>query len=559
METELRRISLLLNIAISTILLTIFVGCAINPYQKVDLETAGNLVTEARNSVSIARNENAKEYAPQEFAKAEGFLQQAESMMDNKKGEEVVDLAFLADMEAKVATAMTREAKAKYRIEKAKELQIESLLEIKSNEAEIAKARQKIAERVAMEAQINSEMSSETAENKVQRSQIELAIAKAEMAIKNAERMNAEKYAKQIYDESLNSLQKAKTAIAEENFEEATAFAQDALRSAENAQIEAKAKADAEFADTMKKKERALVAIAKAEVAIEEAKASMADRLAKDLYSQAEKTMQEVRSSYDDGDYEHSRSLAEQTRVSASSARAVVMTRESDEKAKDELEEKKANALDIIARAERSITQAFNAGATDLASDLFKQAQDSLETAKQALQSDDLDKTISDAKDSIFNSNLAVATSELKSGQQKKNTEIENALVEEFGKIPDVNVRSTEKGIAISFNIDVFDKKGKITKDFLPKIKSIAESLKKYPDYRILVEGHTDDSGKKDADMFLSNNRASSILIHLADVEGVPIDRLSSVGYGSLRPLASNSDKEGRKQNRRIDIVILTK
>jgi len=410
-----------------------------------------------------------------------------------------------------------------------------------------------------MEAQINSEMSSETAENKVQRSQIELAIAKAEMAIKNAERMNAEKYAKQIYDESLNSLQKAKTAIAEENFEEATAFAQDALRSAENAQIEAKAKADAEFADTMKKKERALVAIAKAEVAIEEAKASMADRLAKDLYSQAEKTMQEVRSSYDDGDYEHSRSLAEQTRVSASSARAVVMTRESDEKAKDELEEKKANALDIIARAERSITQAFNAGATDLASDLFKQAQDSLETAKQALQSDDLDKTISDAKDSIFNSNLAVATSELKSGQQKKNTEIENALVEEFGKIPDVNVRSTEKGIAISFNIDVFDKKGKITKDFLPKIKSIAESLKKYPDYRILVEGHTDDSGKKDADMFLSNNRASSILIHLADVEGVPIDRLSSVGYGSLRPLASNSDKEGRKQNRRIDIVILTK
>jgi len=559
METELRRISLLLNIAISTILLTIFVGCAINPYQKVDLETAGNLVTEARHSVSIARNENAKEHASQEFTKAEELLQQAESMMEKKSGEKVVDLAFLADMEAKTATAMTREAKAKYRIEKAKELQIDSLLEIKSNEAEIAKARQKIAERVALEAQINSEMSSETAENRVQNSQVELAITKAEMAIKNSEQMDAEKYAKQIYDESIKLLQEAKTAIAEGNFEEATKYAQDALRSSENAQIQAKAKADAEFADTMRKKERALVTIAKAEVAIEEAKASMADKFAKNLYDQAEKTMQEVRSSYDDGDYEHARSLAEQTRVSASSARAVVMSRERDEKAKDELEEIKANALDMIARAERSITQAFNAGATDLASELFKQAQDSLETAKQALQSDGLDKAISDAKDSIFNSSLAIATSELKSGQQKKNIEIENTLVEEFGKIPDVNVRNTEKGIVISFGIDIFDKNGKIKKDFLPNLKAIGESLKKYPDYRILIEGHTDDSGKKDADMFLSNNRASEILIHLANVEGVPIDRLSSVGYGSLRPLGSSSDSDGRKQNRRIDIIMLTK
>ncbi len=526
---------------------------------QVDPEKAGELITEARNSFAIAKKENAEEFAPIEFAKAQMLLQEAETMMSKKQNEKAIDLAFMADIEARIAIAQARYEKAQYRINKIKELQIDTILEIKSNEVEIAKTRQKIAERIALEAQINSEMSSETAENRIQRSQVDLAITKAEMALKMAEQMNATKYVKQIYDEATNFLQEAKKAFAEGNFNNAIKSAEDARIKAENAQIQAKAKADTEFADTMKKKERALIAIAKAEVAIEEAKTLMADKLAKDLYSQAEKTMQEVRSSFDSGDYEHARSLAEQTRVSASSARAVVMTKASDERAKEELEEKKANALDMIARAERTIAQAFNIGAPELAEELFKQAQETLETAKQAFQSDDFDKTISEAQKSVFNSNLAIATSELKSGQKKKSIQNENAILEDFNKIPNVVVRSTEKGIAISFSIDSFDKNGKLTRDAITGLKNIAESLKKYPDYKILVEGHTDNSGKEEANIFLSSDRASAVLIHLANAEGIPIDRLSSVGYGSLRPLVSNSDEAGRKQNRRIDIVLLTK
>jgi OOP family OmpA-OmpF porin len=559
METKLKRNLLLSNISIYIFFLTIFVGCAINPYPKIDMETAGKSITETRNSIAIATNEKADEYAPKEFSKAERLLQQAEDMMAKKRGEEVFDLTFLADIEAKIATAMARDAKAKYRIEKAKENQIETILEIRSNEVEIAKTRQAIAEKVALEAQINSEMSSQTAENRIGISKVELAIAKAEIEIKLAEQMNASKYVKQEFDAAKNLLQEAKTTLANENFDQAITSAIDAAKSATNAQIQAKAKSDTEFADTMQKKERALIALAKAEVAIEEARASMADKLAKDLYNQAEKTMQEVRASYDAGDYDHARSLAEQTRVSASSARAVVETKEKDEKKKEDLEEKKANALDVIAKAERYISQAFNAKATELANDLFKQAQGSLETAKQALQSDDLDKTISAAQESIFNSNLAIATSELKSGQQKKNTEAEQALIEEAKKLTDVSVRETEKGIAISFSIDVFTKNGEIKNDFVPKLKEIAELLKKYPQYRILIEGHTDNSGKEKANIKLSSERANAILDHIVNTDGVPLDRLSSVGYGGLRPITSNSDSEGIKQNRRIDIVIITK
>lgn len=559
METKLRRILFLSNIAIYLFCLILFFGCAVGSYQNVDLEVAGNLVTEARNSVAIAKNEKAEEYAPKEFEQSISFMQQADDMMTKKKGAKAVDMAFLADVNAKTATAITREAKAKYRIERAKENQVETILDIRENEVATAKMRQEIAEKIAMEAQVNSEVSSETAENVIKRSIAELAISKAEVAIKIADQTNASNYAKQAYDEAVNLIQEAKTTLADGDYDKATILANDATKNADNAQVQAKAKSDEEFADTMKKRERALIAIAKAEVAIEEAKASMADKFAKNLYDQAEKTMKEVRSSYDAGDYEHSRSLAEQTRVSASSAMAVVLTKEKDEKQKEELEEKKANSLDMIAKAERYMGQAFNAGAPELASDLFKQAQNSLESAKNALQGDDLDKSISSAQESMFNSNLAIATSELKSGQKKKNTEAEKAIIDEFSKIPDVSVRENEKGVIISFSIDVFDKNGAIKKEFAPKLKTIAESLKKYPDYRILIEGHTDNSGKENANLFLSSDRATAILIHLANTEGVPLDKLSSVGYGSIKPIAANSDDAGRKQNRRINIVILTK
>ncbi|HGJ65443.1 TPA: DUF4398 domain-containing protein, partial [bacterium] len=179
---ELKRILSFVSIFIFFLIMFSVRGIAL----QVDPEKAGELITEARNSFAIAKKENAEEFAPIEFAKAQMLLQEAETMMSKKQNEKAIDLAFMADIEARIAIAQARYEKAQYRINKIKELQIDTILEIKSNEVEIAKTRQKIAERIALEAQINSEMSSETAENRIQRSQVDLAITKAEMAKKMA-------------------------------------------------------------------------------------------------------------------------------------------------------------------------------------------------------------------------------------------------------------------------------------------------------------------------------------------------------------------------------------
>jgi len=560
MEIELKKISSLISIIIGlfTVLLSIE-GCAINPSPKVNLETAGTVITEARQSVANARDEKAPEYAHKEFADAESILQQSQDMLMKKRAEDAIDLAFLADVEAKIALAMAREANAKYRIQKAKDDKMAVYWEAKSNEVAIAKARQAIAEKVAYDAQTNSEISSETADIKVQKAEVQLAIAKAEVEMKMASLLNAQKYAEQAYNDADASIKEALAALADEDFEKATAAAENSAKYASNAQVQAKAKAEAENAEIMRKKDKAVTAIAKAEVALDEAKALMADQYAKELYDKAEKSMKDARDSFDSADYDSARTLAEQTRVSASSASAVVQTRNKEEKAKETLEETRAYALDTVAKAERTMAQASNIGANDLANDLYSQAQTSLEKAKQAMDGNDYEKAVSIAQESIFNASLAIATAELKTEQKKKTSDDERNILDDAKKIPDITVRETEKGIVASISIDIFTKTGDIKNELKPKLKEIADILKKYPNYRIIIEGHTDNAGKENSNMKLSSDRAGAVLIYMANVEGVPIDRLSSVGYGSLRPLAPNTDEAGRKQNRRIDIVILTR
>ena len=83
------------------------------------------------------------------------------------------------------------------------------------------------------------------------------------------------------------------------------------------------------------------------------------------------------------------------------------------------------------------------------------------------------------------------------------------------------------------------------------------------PDLNIGIEGHTDNepieySGWK-SNWELSTARALSVLHYLADQEGIAPQRLSAVGYGEYKPVASNDTKEGRRLNRRVEIVILPK
>lgn len=72
----------------------------------------------------------------------------------------------------------------------------------------------------------------------------------------------------------------------------------------------------------------------------------------------------------------------------------------------------------------------------------------------------------------------------------------------------------------------------------------------------IRISGHTDKSGNERYNLKLSRDRAEAVAIYLID-HAIEEDRISFEGYGSARPLATNDTEEGRKKNRRVEIVMI--
>ena len=82
----------------------------------------------------------------------------------------------------------------------------------------------------------------------------------------------------------------------------------------------------------------------------------------------------------------------------------------------------------------------------------------------------------------------------------------------------------------------------------------LADSLRAYPDAKIEVRGHTDNTGSAESNRALSHRRALAVRETLIR-QGVAPDRVTAIGYGEDYPVASNATPTGREQNRRVEIV----
>lgn len=94
-----------------------------------------------------------------------------------------------------------------------------------------------------------------------------------------------------------------------------------------------------------------------------------------------------------------------------------------------------------------------------------------------------------------------------------------------------------------------------IKSSFTPVLNSVAKVLKKYNKTIIVVSGHTDSTGSASTNNTLSLNRANAVANYLK-VQGVDGGRMSTFGYASQYPIASNTTAAGREQNRRVEIAL---
>ncbi|MCD4664849.1 MAG: OmpA family protein, partial [Bacteroidales bacterium] len=98
--------------------------------------------------------------------------------------------------------------------------------------------------------------------------------------------------------------------------------------------------------------------------------------------------------------------------------------------------------------------------------------------------------------------------------------------------------------------------KAVINPEYFNMLTKLQRAIRLFPDYHLTIEGHTDNKGDDRTNQSLSLRRARAVRSYLIANMGIAEDQISAIGYGESKPIASNTNAQGRAQNRRIDVVL---
>jgi OmpA-OmpF porin, OOP family len=87
-------------------------------------------------------------------------------------------------------------------------------------------------------------------------------------------------------------------------------------------------------------------------------------------------------------------------------------------------------------------------------------------------------------------------------------------------------------------------------------LKQVANILNRYPDFNLMINGHTDNVGSAVANQELSEKRAKACLEYLA-LQGIQKNKMNAIGYGESRPISDNNTEIGRTLNRRVEFTLI--
>jgi OOP family OmpA-OmpF porin len=126
-------------------------------------------------------------------------------------------------------------------------------------------------------------------------------------------------------------------------------------------------------------------------------------------------------------------------------------------------------------------------------------------------------------------------------------------------KKPPLDLKTIKVGQAVKIENIYFETASAI---LLPasdtSLNSLVNQMKKNPNVKIEISGHTDNVGEASYNLKLSQDRAKAVMDYLV-ANGIKINRMTYKGYGSTKPIAPNTTTEGKALNRRVEFTILKK
>jgi outer membrane protein OmpA-like peptidoglycan-associated protein len=128
------------------------------------------------------------------------------------------------------------------------------------------------------------------------------------------------------------------------------------------------------------------------------------------------------------------------------------------------------------------------------------------------------------------------------------------ALMKELSEL---RAQQTDRGLVLTVGDVLFAVgKAEVAPGGQRSIDQLAQFLKTYSRRRVLIEGHTDNTGNEDFNVKLSQQRADAVRSLLV-ARGVAPERIATRGHGPKYPIVENDTPAGRQQNRRVEILVL--
>ena len=124
-------------------------------------------------------------------------------------------------------------------------------------------------------------------------------------------------------------------------------------------------------------------------------------------------------------------------------------------------------------------------------------------------------------------------------------------------EVPGAEVERVGEGIVVRFDEAVLFQtaSASLGNNAYNSLNKLVTILNKYPDTNLEISGHTDSRGTTDYNQGLSERRAESVAGYLIS-RNILRSRVTTYGYGEMRPIASNETDAGRAQNRRVEFQI---
>ncbi len=132
---------------------------------------------------------------------------------------------------------------------------------------------------------------------------------------------------------------------------------------------------------------------------------------------------------------------------------------------------------------------------------------------------------------------------------------------EKLAHIPGTTVeRVSDDTLLVHFASDVLFEVGSwtLTGESRSTLNQAASVFLDFPKTAIIAQGHTDSTGSESFNQNLSERRASAVRSYLV-ASGVDNSRIVALGYGESQPVSSNNTDDGRKMNRRVDLLLKAK